>query len=338
MNPIAAFLAVLLAGTVFSQEEAPAPPIQPPAERAGNWTPVAIDGAEHVSADSIAKFYAFNPPTREGDKVTLENKNVKTVLTLGSDEVLINGIKFKCTSKVLLHEGQAMVSRMDLSKLLDPVLRPGDIQAGNREFRTVVLDPVLGGETPGQENNLGTEAGFAFQIAGKIKTDLETRGFKVELTRSQDENPSIAGRLERIGTFDHDAIVISLGFSSDAAAPGIRTRVIAPLGVPGIEGPLQEEDKAAVPGNASEDLSIALATAMHSCVVNKLGRNTSDLGIVRSRLPLLEQLGAPAIFIECGSIAHPYEARLIANETYQTAVASGIVNGVDRYRKAIGQK
>ena len=325
MNPTAAFIAVLLVGTAFSQEEAPAP--QPPAEQPepDNWTPVIIDGAGYLSADSIAKFYAFNPPVQKGDTVTLENRKIKAVLTIGSDEALINGIKFKCTSKVLLHEGQAVVSRMDVSKLLDPVLRPSYIQGENRDFRTVVLDPVSG----------GTGTGFAFSIADKIKTDLESSGYKVELTRTQDENPAIAGRIGRIGTFDHDAIVISLGFHSDAAARGIRTRVMAPIGVPGIEGPLQEDDQAAMPGNAHENLSTALATAVHGGVIGRLGKNTPDLGIVRSRLPFLEQLAAPAVFIECGSMAHPYEASLIANDAYQTAVARGIVQAIDRYRKAI---
>jgi N-acetylmuramoyl-L-alanine amidase len=37
-------------------------------------------------------------------------------------------------------------------------------------------------------------------------------------------------------------------------------------------------------------------------------------------------------------MSHPYEARLIANESYQAAVAAGIVDAIVRYRYAVGKK
>ena len=39
---------------------------------------------------------------------------------------------------------QSMVSRVDLAKLIDPVLRPNFIQNAG-DFRTVILDPGHGG-------------------------------------------------------------------------------------------------------------------------------------------------------------------------------------------------
>ena len=341
MNAIAALLAAVsfsFVGTVFAQDAAPpAPSEEPKTEelKPQDWVPVTIEGSDYLLVESIAKFYGFNAPLREGDKVTLGNQKVMMILTIGSDEVLINGIKFKCTSKVLLHDGQAVVSRMDLSKLLDPVLRPSLIKGAGRDFSTVVIDPVFGGDAAGQENALGTEAGFAFQIAGKLKTELERRSYKVEFTRTQDENPGIGERVKRVRKLEGNPVVISLGFSSDAAVGGIRTRVMAPIGTPGLEGPLQEEDNAGMSGNAHENLSMALATAAHGNLIRRLGKNTSDLGIVRSRAPLLEQLDSPAIIIECGSMGHPYESRLSSSGAYQDAIARGVAEGVESYRRAV---
>jgi N-acetylmuramoyl-L-alanine amidase len=350
MKSIVALLSAVslsLAGSGFALDQAPGIPPVPeeakveeakPAQAPNpNWELVAIDGIEYVSGVSIARFYHFGPPFSEGGKVTLENEKVQLILTIGSDEVLLNGVKFKCTTKIRLHQDEAMVSRMDLTKLLDPVLRPGAMQGGMRDFNTVVIDPVFGGDVTGQENERGTEADFAFKIATKLKDELKSKNIRVELTRAEGENPDIGERVGRIRKFGEDTIVISLGFNSDAEAGGIRTRVMAPIGVPGIEGRLVERDEFAVTGNAHENLSIALATTAHSGVVRRLGKNTGDLGIVRSRLPLLKQLDAPAVFIECGSMAHPGDSRLIPLDAYQDAIADGLAEAVARYRAAMNK-
>ncbi|QJE95787.1 N-acetylmuramoyl-L-alanine amidase family protein [Luteolibacter luteus] len=339
-----AFVSLPLARTGFALDGAP--PIssvpeaakdedaKPAPETNPNWQPVAINGGEYVSAASIARFYQLRPPVIVEDEGRLENDKVVVKLTVGSDEILINGVKFKCTTKVLRHEGKVMVSRMDLAKVFDPVLRPGSIETPKREIRTVVIDPVLGGDSFGQRNGKGTEAGFAFEIADELKTELEGKGFKVELTRAEGENPDTAERVDRVRKFGEDCIVISVGFSADENQRGIRTRVIAPVGVPGIEAPLTESDDTAVSGNAHENLSIALATSIHSSVVRRLGGNIEDLGIVRSRLPLLKQLDSPAVFVECGSMADAYDSRLIETGAYRSAIVRGLSEAVVRYRAA----
>ena len=339
-----AFVSLPLAGTGFALDGAP--PItsvpeatkdedaKPAPESNPNWQPVVIGGVEHVSAASIARFYRLGPPVIVEDEVRLESDRVVMKFTVGSDEILINGVKFRCTTKVLRHEGKVMVSRMDLSKLLDPVLRPGSIEAPKRELRTVVIDPVLGGDSSGQRNGQGTEAGFAFEIAGKLKMELEGKGFKVQLTRAEGENPDTAERVNRVRKLGEDCIVISVGFSAEENQGGIRTRVMAPVGVPGIEAPLTKSDDTAVSGNGHENLSIALASSIHSSVVRRLGENIEDLGIVRSRLPLLKELDSPAVFVECGSMTHAYDRRLIEAESYRSAIARGLAEAVVRYRAA----
>ena len=63
---------------------------------------------------------------------------------------------------------KAYVSRMDLAKLIDPVLRPNFIKNAG-DFRTVILDPGHGGKDPGATNSLGTEATYNLKVAGRAK-------------------------------------------------------------------------------------------------------------------------------------------------------------------------
>ena len=71
----------------------------------------------------------------------------------------------------------------------------------------------------------------------------------------------------------------------------------------------------------------------------KIGRNnTLDRGIKRARFSVLSGVKHPAILLEGGFMTHPYEARLIENETYQLAIANGIVDAIAKYRFGVGAK
>jgi len=80
---------------------------------------------------------------------------------------------------------------------------------------------------------------------------------------------------------------------------------------------------------------MALATSAHGSVLHTLGTNTFDRGIKRARYTVLSGITHPAILLEGGFLTHPYEARLINNEKYQAALASGIANAVLTYRVAV---
>ena len=72
--------------------------------------------------------------------------------------------------------------------------------------------------------------------------------------------------------------------------------------------------------------------------MRKLGTNTFDRGIKRARWSVLTGVQHPAILVECGFVSHPYEARLIENEAYQNALASGLTDAVVKYRYAVSQR
>jgi len=306
--------------------------------RASGWEITKIEGREYVSVQSIKQFYSFKRVTQSGKSVVLDNPKVEIKLTVGGHECLMNNVKFVFSNPVVSSGGKAWVSRMDLAKLIDPVLRPNFIQnAGN--FTTVILDPGHGGKDPGATNSLGTEANYNLKLAGQVKGLLEAKGFKVVMTRSSNVYLSLQQRVDLANAIKQEAIYISIHFNSGGrAARGIETFTLSPPGVSHYGRSAVAADNIERAGNQHDSANIALATAVHGMVLRRLGTNTFDRGIKRARFSVLSGVRHPAILFEGGFMSHPYEARLIHNEKYQTALAFGIVDAVVKYRAAVSHK
>ncbi len=323
--------ALAVAFSVAGFSEAPAAP-------ATGWDVTKIDGRDYVSVESVKKFYAFDKLVRNGNAVTLETSKVEMKLRVGSPECLMNNVKFVFSNAVEARGANVYVSRMDLAKLIDPVLRPHFIQKAG-DFRTVILDPGHGGKDPGATNSLGTEANYNLKLAGRVKALLETQGYRVLMTRESNKYLSLQERVNFANAVKDSAVYISLHFNSGGrSARGIETFTLSPPGVSHYGRGLVAGDSLARAGNEHDSANIALATAVHGRVLRRLGTNTFDRGIKRARFSVLTGVRHPAILFEGGFMSHPHEARLIQNEKYQAAVAVGIVDAVRAYGIAVGRK
>jgi len=318
------------------------------AVHAQDWSITKIDGREYVSVENVKKFYGFHTATREGSTVTLSSVTIdpKTKLSagalmklqIGSQECLLNNVKFIFTYNVESGGSLGLISRMDLAKLIDPVLRPSFIPNAEN-FKTVILDAGHGGKDPGATNPLGTESAYNLSLAFRVKKLLESSGFKVILTRTSDEYLSLQERVELANAVRDDAIFISLHFNSGGRdARGIETFTLSPPGVAHYGSEVKAGDAAVRRGNEHDSANIALATSVHGCILRELKENTFDRGIKRARFSVLSGVRHPAILFEGGFMSHPYEARLINDERYQALVANGIKKAVEKYRYAVTRK
>ena len=305
----------------------------------GGWDIIKIGGRDYVSVESIKKFYSFTKLTRSGSKVTLENKKVEMKLTVGGNECLMNNVKFVFSNSVTSAGNKVYVSRVDLAKLIDPVLRPNFITNAG-DFKTVILDAGHGGKDPGATNSLGTEANYNLKLAKRLKKMLEAKGFKVKMIRETNRYYSLQERVSIANSVKENAIFLSLHFNSggNRKARGIETFTLSPPGVSHYGANLKASDAQARIGNEHDSANIAFATALHGSVLRRLGENTLDRGIKRARFSVLSGVRHPAVLFEGGFLSHPYEARLIANEQYQDAIAKGMVDAIARYRFAVGKK
>lgn len=302
------------------------------------WETKQIGGREYVAADGMKDFYGFDSIKRSGGDVILENKKVIMKLRVGAQECLMNGVKFVFSYNVEDVGGKAWVSRIDLAKLVDPVLRPNYIDNAG-DFRTVILDAGHGGKDAGATNALSTEATNNLEMANAVQKILIERGYKVVMTRDSNRYLTLQERVDVANRVTDNAIFISIHHNSGGAqARGIETFTLSPIGVAHYGRGLNSTDFQEHTGNSHDSANVALATAVHGCVTRRLGKNTFDRGIKRARFSVLTGVKHPSILIECGFMTHPYEARLIENEAYRNAVATGIAEAVAKYRFAVSKK
>ncbi len=259
-------------------------------------------------------------------------------LKVGGNECLMNDVKFVFTDEARSLGEKVYVSRMDLAKLIDPVLRPDFIKNAG-DFRTVILDAGHGGKDPGATNSLNTEASYNLKVATRAKALLEKDGYKVVMTRGDDHYLTLQERVNLANAITAEAVFISIHFNSGGqGARGIETFTLSPPGVSHYGRGAIAADNVTRTGNQHDSANIALATSVHGSLLRRLQKNTFDRGIKRARFSVLSGVRHPAILLEGGFLTHPYEARLIDNEAYQGAVANSIVDAVKKYRFAVNNK
>lgn len=311
--------------------------------RAKGWEEKKINGRGYVSVASMKDFYGFTKLARTGNTVTLENDKFRLNLRIGSQECLMNGVKFVCTYRVESPDGHAWISKMDLIKLIDPVLRPSFIPNAGA-FNTVIIDPGHGGKDSGATNSLGTEASYNLKVATKLKAILEKEyGFKVIMTRDSNEYLSLQQRVDVANRTSQRAIFVSIHHNSGGShARGIETFTLSPVGVAHYGAGLKASDFQARTGNHHDSANVALATAVHGTLLSTLKDKktkkayTLDRGIKRARFSVLSGVKHPSILVECGFMTHPYEARLINDEGYRNTVAKSIAYAIQKYRAVVG--
>jgi N-acetylmuramoyl-L-alanine amidase len=303
------------------------------------WDVMQFGGRDYISLDSIKKFYNFKTYKRSGNQINLEGKNLIFKLRVGDQEATLNGVKFVFTYPVIESGSKTAISRIDLTKLIDPVLRPSYIaNAGN--FRTVVLDAGHGGKDAGAVNAYNTEKSYNLRVAQEVQKLLTAKGYKVILTRNSDVYLTLQQRVDIANSLKESAIFISIHFNSGGrSARGIETFTLSPQGVAHYGSGFKPSDNTARNGNMNDSANVALATAVHSQVLMNIGtNNTFDRGIKRARFSVLTGVRHPAILLEGGFMSHPYEARLMENPKYISAVARGVANAVILYKGAVSYR
>ncbi|MDB6120685.1 MAG: N-acetylmuramoyl-L-alanine amidase, partial [Verrucomicrobiaceae bacterium] len=293
---------------------------------------VKYEGRDYVTAESMHRFYRFSSFKVDGKRVILSNPTLILKADIGSQEMLMNNIKFILSYPLTTVNGKPAFSRLDLCKLIDPVLLPNHISDAD-PFDTVVVDAGHGGHDSGAKGVYGYEKDFTLQMALTVKTALLQRGLKVVMTRSTDEFITLGGRAEIANATPH-SIFLSLHFnSSGPEANGIETFALSPQGSASTFMGQRSSDYHSFTGNHQDSANIALATAVHAMVIHRF--KLVDRGIKRARWSVLTGCNRPGILFEGGFVTNGTECRLIASTTYRMAVANAIGDAIVNYRRAL---
>jgi len=299
------------------------------------WTLVKHEGRDYVPIEDVAKFYSFTQASYSGDTINLEGTTLRMLGGVNSRELYLNGLKFILSFPIIKVDDRVLMSRMDLSKLVEPVLRPAKIQA--KPIHTVVLDAGHGGFDQGAQSLLGSEKDFALDVVQRTRDLLLKAGFNVRLTRSGDVFVPLEDRAA-FANRQSNAVFVSVHFNAGAReeAGGIETYSLAPRGVPSTNNlNLSLVDFQPCLGNLRDPENIALATAMHAALITRVGGN--DRGIKRARFIVLRDSNIPGVLIEGGFLTNPQDRIRIAAPIYRQLLAQAILQGILSYNRALNR-
>src|SRR6266508_590559 len=110
--------------------------------------------------------------------------------------------------QVIELNGKSLVSRTDVAKTIEPLVRPHRVPDVGK-VQTVVLDPGHGGHDKGQVSRYGAEKDFALDVARKLRPILQAKGLRVIMTREGDYFVPLEVRA-KIANSARNSIVVSI--------------------------------------------------------------------------------------------------------------------------------
>lgn len=305
---------------------------------ADDWQIIKVSGQDYLSVDNISRFYGL-PASIAGPGEKMDFETVKTPLEFvsGSREVMINGARSWLCFPVIEQDGKLLVSRTDVAKTIEPLVRPHRVPNVGK-VQTVVLDPGHGGYDKGQVGRYGYEKDFALDVARKLRPLLQAKGLRVIMTREGDYFVPLEVRA-KIANAARSPIFVSIHFNGtndDPDARGFEIFSFTPRGAPSTsDGGVAPSALSIQPGSTVDAQSIALSACIYHSLLGHLP--DYDRGIKRARFAVLRLTKVPAVLIEGGFLTDQGECKLIAQKEWRARLARAIGVGIESYR-ALGIK
>lgn len=304
-----------------------------------NWQTVRLGRLEYVTLDSFAKFYGFQKPAEipSGRPFELTSPAGVLTLTVDSREMKWKGSRCWLNHSIRQQDEVTLVSRLDLGKTFEPLLRP-NVETPKRPVQGVVVDPGHGGGDEGTRAARGlSEKTANLDVAKRLVRLLDDAGVPWVLTRSKDRYVDHADRSARAS--DHPGyIFVSIHFNEDydRGTTGWETYCVSPQYGPSTSsgGSFVGDEDEVWPGNDFDHHNFLLAQAIHRSAVLAKTNAPSDRGLKKARFKVLRLAHSPGVLVEGGFLSNPQEAGLLKTEAYRQQVADWIFKGIMAYRKS----
>ena len=304
---------------------------------ASDWTVVRQRDRPYVTFANVAQFYQFPDYTRVSRTVSLRSDRRAIRAQAGTSELSINGVRFFTNFPLLNSGDEDLISVMDVSKIIEPILRPSRIPKAEK-VETVVLDPGHGGADQGASSHWGSEKSFTLDVALAARTALIRAGYNVEMTRIKDEAVSLEERVRFANRFPK-AVFVSIHFNSSAGGAGVESYTLAPEGVPSnmtSEHHASGADLGRHAGNGQDGQNIALTASIHATILTKLA--AVDRGVRHARFYVLRDVKIPAVLVEGGFLSDPAEGQRLASNHYRQQLGAAIAQGIQNYNVAVNYR
>src|SRR5262245_5279495 len=297
------------------------------------WQVIKVNGHDYLSVDNISKFYGLPAEVvPSGAKIQTNTADHPLEFINGSREAVINGARSWLCFPVIEQDGKSLVSRTDLAKTIEPLVRPHRVPDLGK-VETVVLDPGHGGHDKGQMSRYGAEKDFALDVARKLRPLLQAKGLRVIMTREGDYFVPLEVRA-KIANSARNSIFVSIHFNAtndDPNATGFEIFSFTPRGAPSTSDVnVNAPGFNMQPGSSVDAQSLALSACIYHSVLGQL--REYDRGIKRARFAVLRLTKVPAVLIECGFLTERGESKLISNEDWRAKLAGAIGIGIESYQ------
>src|SRR6266481_2391874 len=300
---------------------------------ADDWQIIKVSGQDYLSVDNVSRFYGLPAGiTGSGEKMDFEKVKNPLEFVSGSREVMINGARSWLCFPVMERDGKLLVSRTDVAKTIEPLVRPHRVPNVGK-VQTVVLDPGHGGYDKGQVSRYGYEKDFALDVARKLRPSLQAKGLRVIMTREGDYFVPLEVRA-KIANAARNSIFVSIHFNAtndDPNATGFEIFSFTPRGAPSTsDGSVTASSVNMQPGSSVDAQSLALSACIYHSVLGQL--REYDRGIKRARFAVLRLTKVPAVLIEGGFLTDGGESKLISNKDWRAKLAGAIGIGIENYQ------
>ena len=300
---------------------------------AGDWQVIKVNGHDYLSVDNISKFYSLPAEVVPfGAKIQTDTADRPLEFVSGSREAIINGARSWLCYPVIEQDGKSLVSRTDVAKTIEPLVRPHRVPDLGK-VQTVVLDAGHGGHDKGQMSRYGAEKDFALDVARKLRPILQAKGLRVIMTREGDYFVPLEVRA-KIANAARNSIFVSIHFNAtndDPNATGFEIFSFTPRGAPSTsDGTVAASSVNTQPGSSVDAQSLALSACIYHSVLGHL--REYDRGIKRARFAVLRLTKVPAVLIEGGFLTERGESKLISNKDWRAKLAGAIGIGIENYR------
>ncbi len=297
------------------------------------WQVIKVNGHDYLSVDNISKFYGLPAEVvPSGAKIQSEAADHPLEFVSGSREAIINGVRSWLCFPLVEQEGKFLVSRTDVAKTIEPLVRPHRVPNVGK-VQTVVLDPGHGGYDKGQVSRYGAEKDFALDVARKLRPILQAKGLRVIMTREGDYFVPLEVRAQ-IANAARNSIFVSIHFNAtndDLNATGFEIFSFTPQGAPSTsDSTMAASFRNTQPGSSVDAQSLALSACIYHSLLGHIPE--FDRGIKRARFAVLRLTKVPAVLIEGGFLTERGESKLISNKDWRAKLAGAIGIGIENYR------
>lgn len=219
--------------------------------------------------------------------------------------------------------------------------------------KIIVIDPGHGGKDPGAVGyRKYREKIVVFKIAKELSRLLESRGYKVYMTRDSEKFVKLSQRTKYANEKKADIFISIHANAVDGKnaknVHGIECYFLSPTRSERAKKVAAKENSADMSDMnmygknsylnllnhhnilASNKLAIDLQRGMLG-ELNKKYKNVKDGGVREGPFWVLVGAQMPSVLVEVGFISHPMEAKRLVNDNYRKTMAKGLADGIERY-------